>query len=428
MNPLATAEFFIAQKQGAKAKQVLDLMKPYCQTVQQMDACGKLYSDIREFNDALELGLKIYTLASSNEMRWNARVNVIRSYLNLNKPLEALTYIDINEKVNPSDHPNMMDKAMALFLLNRKPEGEAILRKILTEPRSEDIDFRVKFNLGTYDITNGNFKEGMKHVLLDGRRLNIWETYTLPKEKYWQGGIQPGKTILLCAEGGIGDEIINVRFQKHFIERGMKPIWYTSNLDLAKVFNRCGFETVTDLSVFKPDWLWTYSMLVPVFLDLTEEDLWDAPYLTARTPRLRVNKVVGIKYSGNPKYDQDLHRNIPFDELINAIPENYTILSMQLENDIPHPRVTPMKYTLKSWDDTLNLMSGLDLVISSCTSTAHAAGALGIETKVLVPILNYYTWANPTNTSKWYGPNLKILRQQEYDNWRAPLAELKASL
>lgn len=429
MNPLATAEFLIAIKQNDKAKIALDLIKPYAQTIEQIDALGKLYADIREFNDTLELAHRIYALLPNNVDRFDARVNIIRAYLNLNKPKEALTYIKINERERPDDHPNQMDKAMCHFLLDEKDEGEAILRKILTEPHTEDIDFRVNFNLGTYDLRNGKFKDGLRHVLLDGRKLNIWHEFKFPKSQLWEGTPEPGKTIVLCAEGGIGDEIISVRFMKHFRDAGMFPIWYTDRRDIARIFERCGFETVSGLKDIPEDWLWTYSMPAPTYLDLEEKDLWHGPYLSAlnQSPKLPNNgkKRIGIKCMGNPKYDQDLHRTIPLDQLVDCIPEDYEIYSFHVDEDIKHPRVINLKDKIKTWDDTLDYLEQMDLVISSCTSLIHAAGAIGKDSIVIIPILTYYTWAKPERHTAWYGQNLTILRQKEYDNWNAPLKELK---
>lgn len=431
-NPLATAEFFIHIKQNDKAKIVLDLLKPYASNIQEIDQLGKLYADIREFNDTLELAHRIYALVNTPEARFDARVNIIRAYLNLNQPVDALAYININERENPQDHPNLMDKAMAYFLLNRKVEGEAILRKILEEPHTDDIDFRVKFNLGTYDLHNGNFKEGLRHVLLDGRKLNIWHEFKFPQAQLWEGVPQPGKTIVLCAEGGIGDEIISVRFMKHFRDAGMTPVWYTDRKDIAAIFERCGFPTISNLKTLPLDWLWTYSMPAPTYLDLTENELWPGAYLTSgnQTPTLPASgkKKIGIKCMGNPKYDQDLHRTVPFEELIDCIPEDYEIYSFHIDEDFVHPRVIPLKDKIKTWDDTLDYLNQMDVVVSSCTSLIHAAGAIGKTSVVIVPILTYYTWATPGIHSKWYGDNLTVLRQIEYDNWHAPLATLKEML
>lgn len=334
----------------------------------------------------------------------------------------------MNEKVNPSDHPNRMDKAMALFLLNRKTEGEAILRKILEEPHTEDIDFRVRFNLGTYDLANGDFKKGLRHVLLDGRKLNIWETYdSLPRSRLWEGGIQPDKTILMVQEGGIGDEFISIRFQKHFKEVGMKPIWYTNRKDLADIFKRNGFDVITNLNDYRSDWLWCYSMPSPTYLDLDEDNLWYGPYIKPikKAEKLSGKLKIGLKCAGNPKYDQDLNRTIPYKDILDGLPKDATIYSFHIDEDINDLRVIPLKNKIKTWDDTLDFIDQMDYMISSCTSTAHAASAMGKKTIVMVPILNYYLWTKPGKHSKWYSENTILFRQTNHRNWDEPISELK---
>ena len=101
MNPLSTVEFFVHIKQFDKAKIVLDLLKPYASRLEELDQLGKLYAEIREFNDTLELAEKMYALVTTDDAKFDARVNIIRAYLNLNKPREAMVYININEKERP---------------------------------------------------------------------------------------------------------------------------------------------------------------------------------------------------------------------------------------------------------------------------------------------------------------------------------------
>jgi hypothetical protein len=425
-NPLSTVEYFIYIKQFEKAKIVLDLLRPFATKIGELDQLGKLYAEIREFNDTLRLGWQIYNLVTDSQSKYNSRTNIIRAYLNLNRPVEALEQVLINEAEETEDHANMMDKAMCYFLLDKKILGEEILRYVLEQPHSLDIDNRVKFNLGTYDLRNGNFKDGLKQVLLGGRKLNIWHEFKYPKNQLWEGNPIAGKTIVLCAEGGIGDEIISVRFMQHFKILGMKPVWYTDRKDISAIFERNGFDCVTEFKVLPQDWLWTYSMPTPVYLELEESQLWNGPYIKPLpiSDILPGSKKIGIKHSGNPKYDQDLHRTIPIEQLLNSIPEGYTIYSFHVDEDINHPRVTNLREKLTSWDNTLSYLDQMDTVISSCTSLIHAAGAMAKTSIVIVPILTYYTWAYPSKASSWYGDNLTVLRQTAYDNWDEPLEQL----
>lgn len=427
IDALGTAKFFAQAEKFKEAKIALDLVKPYCFNVAQIDAIGKLYSDIREFNDCLELALKLQSMVIDPEDVYNVTSNIIRAYLNLNNPIESLKYIEINERRKPDDHPNLMDKAMAYFLLNRKEEGEKILRQILINPQSQDVENRVKFNLGTYDLAKGNFHEGLKGFLIEGRKLDIWKSFSLPKEKEWKGNICIGKTVLLVAEGGIGDEIINIRFLEHFKKLNMNAVWYTTRKDLAEIFIRNGFSVITNLQDSQRDWLWCYSMTVPYYLNLTEKDLWKKAYLSPQRKKEKLSGrlKIGFKYMGNSKYDQDLHRTIPYKKVLDVLPKDATIYSFHVDEDIEDDRIIPLKDKIKTWDDTLDYLDQMDIIVSSCTGLVHAASAMGNKTIVMVPILNYYVWAYPSRHSSWYSNNTIILRQTEYDNWNAPIEELK---
>ena len=82
------------------------------------------------------------------------------------------------------------------------------------------------------------------------------------------------------------------------------------------------------------------------------------------------------------------------------------------DEDFNHPRVINLKDKIKNWDDTFDYIDQMDIVVSSCTSLIHAAGAMGKLSVVLTPLLNYYTWAIPGHKTKWYNDNLTIFRQK----------------
>ena len=82
---------------------------------------------------------------------------------------------------------------------------------------------------------------------------------------------------------------------------------------------------------------------------------------------------------------------------------------------------------MKTWEDSASIIQGLDLVITSCTSIAHLSAALGKETWVIVPVLPYYTWAIPGETSGWYN-SVRLFRQEKYGAWDAPLQKIEAAL
>lgn len=425
VDALGTAKFFIHTGKKHEANQILDMVLPYCKTMDQYDAIAYVYTKNRNFTRGLDIAKKMLPMAKNPEQMYNLRTNLARAYLNLNKPDQAIKYINTNKVINPDDQTNLMDEAYSLFLLNRKDEGEKILRKIVENPQSQDIYDRCIFNLGSYDLRNGNFKDGIRNFLLGGRKMEIWKSLNIPC-KEWDGSVIHNATILAVAEGGIGDEIINIRFQKHIKDLGMNPVWYTDRKDLAEVFRRNGFNVVTDVNEIQSDWYWYYSMLSPCYLDIDEDDLWYGRYLRANNKPKPSNKIkIGLKISGNPDYDQDLARSIPLDKILEIIPEEYEVYSFHKDEILDHPRVINWMSDGTTWDDTLNKIEEMDFIISSCTSLVHAASAMQKQTFVFVPILKYYLWSNDKIKSPWYSDNTVVLHQIKQDDWNEPIEQLK---
>ena len=89
-------------------------------------------------------------------------------------------------------------------------------------------------------------------------------------------------------------------------------------------------------------------------------------------------------------------------------------------------RIHDLSDKLETWDDTLACIENLDYVITSCTSIAHAAAAMGKKTIILVPISAYYTWSHSGEQSPWYGDNVILLRQQRPRTWDEPIEKLKS--
>lgn len=424
------------------ANNLLDVFGKYAVNIQHYDILAKLYHDIKNYKQAVVYAEKVLAIANSSDQLYAARANLAKLYNHINKPEKALTYLDINAIYTTEYDPEiLLEKVFSLFLLNRKDESEQILRTMLANQHMYDerVLDRVKFNIGTYDLYKGNFQDGLRGFLLNGKKLGIWRDIKLDNTKFWSGEHVPGRDIIIFAEGGIGDELINIRFTKKIKDLGMNPIWYTSRKDVAEIFNINGYYTITELSDVNLDnYLWTYSMSLPIYLNVSMDELWDGPYLKpieldTLPTLLSGNLKVGIRWTGNPRYEQDLHRSVPLELLYNSIKKSVndaTIYSLQRDDGVEqldtftHDIIDLSKH-LTTWKDTLNIINQLDIVITSCTSVAHAAAAMGKRTFIIVPITAYYTWACTNDTTTvWYGDSTTILRQTVIRSWHEPLAQL----
>jgi ADP-heptose:LPS heptosyltransferase len=66
--------------------------------------------------------------------------------------------------------------------------------------------------------------------------------------------------------------------------------------------------------------------------------------------------------------------------------------------------------------ETAALMSALDLVITSDTSVAHLAGALGVPVWVVLQKVPDWRWLLDTPECAWY-PTMRLIRQRVAGDW-----------
>jgi ADP-heptose:LPS heptosyltransferase len=66
--------------------------------------------------------------------------------------------------------------------------------------------------------------------------------------------------------------------------------------------------------------------------------------------------------------------------------------------------------------DTAALIATLDLVISTDTSIAHLAGAMGKPVWILLPHLSDWRWMELTESTPWY-PTARLFRQKSQGDW-----------
>ena len=65
----------------------------------------------------------------------------------------------------------------------------------------------------------------------------------------------------------------------------------------------------------------------------------------------------------------------------------------------------------------------MDLIISTSNTAVHVAGALGVPTYVMVPIVPNWRWGFEGQTAPWY-PNLRLFRQTSFREWESVIAEV----
>lgn len=290
---------------------------------------------------------------------------------------------------------------------------------------------RATFNRGWYEMMRGDLLEGF-HCLDYGRWEKVFGDQPLPTNKpIFHGEDIRGKHLLMCSEGGLGDEIINVRFAKNFAQLGAK-VTVTCDPSLMSVFSRVPGVSSVVAHRAAPDIyhdFWVPAMSAGSVLNITYGSLSGSPYLSMdpeydkKWKQIVATKFrpgdlkVGLRFYGNPEFEHEQLRRFPQAELINCLDGQPWVNLQKEETDLP----------LQSWEDTLGLINQLDVVITSCTSVAHASAALGKETWVLTPVMPYYVWAKPGRDSAWYD-SVRLFRQAKFGSWENVFAEVKQAL
>lgn len=295
---------------------------------------------------------------------------------------------------------------------------------------------RHSFNRGWFLLQQGQYQEGCK-LLENGRYLNVYGGgFLKTAAPLWNPEEHPveGKTIILSLEGGFGDEIIHVRFAQYLKTKGFDKVIVAAAPELHSVFARVkGVDRVIQrdqahtvahdywIPGFSAGWVTgnTFDTIDPgpyLSVESNSSLVWDT--LIQSNDKIKV----GIRWAGNPKFEHQQFRLFPSQFLTSLSRyKELDIFSFQRDHhtvNLPEG-ITDLQHLLISWEDTLAAISKMDLIITSCTSIAHAAAALGKPTWVVVPILPYHTWAwdAPKSTVSPFYSSVTLYRQQKPKEW-----------
>lgn len=412
------------------ASKVLEVFEENANCLADYDTLGELSIKAKHNDIRLRAAQYSYTNCTDSTQLYKARENLYKTYNALNYPEKALFYIELNLKLKPNDPETLMNKAFNLALLGDRQAAKLILENIKTKD-AKQLEL-LEHASYYWQLKSGDTAKGIENFITKFKPENILLDKSVGM-KFWDGGVFPGKTIIINGEGGIGDEIINIRFLNWFKKFNMKPILFSSfyrfRPDIVNMFRRNGFEVETSHKFFKKEYLWTHMMSLPAYMRLTEDELWDGKYLQPirkEKNKLQDNKFkIGIKCNGNPYFDQDIYRKIPIEKILNILPENVSVYFFDKENT--HPKCINLIDKLDTWEDTLDYIDQMDIIVSSCTSLVHAAGAMGKRTIVITPISEYYTWTSTRTdeSTPWYGDNFSVVRQTKVRDWEEPLNRAK---
>lgn len=434
---LRTIYFLLNNDKNDVAINLLDIISPFRNDVNFLNWKAMIEHDAKKYSRAFETCEKILKLVENSGSYSNAG----KAAYKVNKLDVSKKYLETAIKIDPNDPMPVLDYAVTVATMGEFDKALDIIENIDVSKLDEKNSKTVSFNKGWHYIRKGDFKKGIS-LLHIGREINVWGSHSRKyKKPMWNGETQKNKKILIVGEAGIGDEVINSRFSKNIKDRGMIPIMSTVHKNVSMLSSVPYLEKVIDCSEIDNEEYdyWVPCMDLPYVLNIDQSEIIKTPYIFAKNEYVeKWSKIikstkkynVGIRWMGNPLYELDLARTLPI-ELFDIF-KNLDIQFFSLQKDDGFPLKLPKDVIdiapqLKSWDDTMGAIMNCDFIITSCTSITHVAGALGKNTKAIIPLLPYYTWADMKKDSYWY-ENVKLYRQKEWKKWDAPFYELLEDL
>lgn len=306
-------------------------------------------------------------------------------------------------------------------------------------------------SLGQLLLKLGRLEKGWQHC--EARyHPDIGERSTIPPNlpfPQWQGESLKGKSLVIWYEQGFGDEIQFCRYVSVLKSQGAKYITWVCKKPLKpllktlkEVDSVIAKEEIATIAFHD---YWVFALSVPLYCNTTLTNIpATVPYLYANPEQQ--NKIaselksitefkVGICWKGNPLYKADAERSpgiSPFKPLFNLSGVKFFTLQ-------PNTREEFILNTGKSgvdrgheinsanFEEATALIMNLDLVITSCTSICHLAGALGKPVWIVLPLAADWRWLMDREDSPWY-PNARLFRQTTAGDWQEVFQRVEVQL
>ncbi|MGZ4977081.1 MAG: DUF6165 family protein [Methylobacter sp.] len=300
------------------------------------------------------------------------------------------------------------------------------------------------------DYAEAYWNKSLLNLLLgdyeQGWRLYEWrwnlEPFTSTKRNFqqplWLGEESiEGKTILLHSEQGLGDTILFCRYAAMVAALKVNVVIEVPKSLVSLISGLKGHFTIVEEGGLLPDFdVYCPLMSLPLALKTTIETIpLVVPYLYAKDEFLNAVAAdlddlsgykIGLCWQGSKTHKADAERSPglePFKKLFEVSGTYFFTLQTGSRAEFSNAAGASAvdlgheidELTLP-FEETAALIMHLDLVITSDTSIAHLAGALGKTVWIVLPYMAEWRWLIDREDSPWY-PNARLFRQRQRGDW-----------
>ncbi len=381
-----------------------------------------------------------------------ALVNLGLSLRDQGDPEQALPILEHALRLAPDHVDALFNTALASIDTGASEAAYVLLGRVL-ELDADHAEAHTQ--RGFLLLRRGDFAAGWREYAWRMRAPD-WGAQAQYSYPHWQGESLSGKSVLVRAEQGLGDQIMFASCLPEVLSQARHTV-IECDPRLAGLFAR----SFPAAAVYRyrvsgePDWLPEQApdfqvhggSLPGVLRNRTADFPRHRGYLVpdparvaawrARLAALGPGLNIGIAWRGGTPRTRQAARSLTLDTLlpILSLPQaNFVSLQYDPSSDEITTQRVRHGVTIHEWpqkiadmDETAALVASLDLVITVCTTVAHMSGALAKTAWVMVPVVAEWRYLERGVTIPWY-PALRLFRQQRRGEWSDVIAAVHAEL
>lgn len=383
---------------------------------------------------------RAYAIEPDSEVIQGNLANILTDLGNYEEALELRAKL---LKSRPNDQGNKAMIGKALRAMGRYDEGIAHLEKAIEE-HPDYAEMRIQ--LALTQLAKGDYANGFDNYAAR------WDTGELTRREIdkpeWDlKSPLDGKRILVVPEQGFGDTITFARFIPELRRFNPARVMMFTERPMQRILSKVKGVDWSGLSLPEGEDYDTYVHM----MDLPRLAFHRDPEVPAPTrlfvpqdSRDRAKAIlrpfdktlnVGLVWCGSLTYRGNAFRSFSHRDYYPLL----EVPGVSYFNLYKGPRADNMvadgagsaffdvARSERDFGDSAAMMQGLDLVITSCTVTAHLAGSLGVRTWVLLHWDAFWLWEVSREDSPWY-PNVRLFRQDKPMDWAGVIDRVKTAL
>jgi tetratricopeptide (TPR) repeat protein len=305
------------------------------------------------------------------------------------------------------------------------------------------------FNRANLELLTGDFAGGWRDYEWRESKPELGSSgKDLQRLLAWRYEIQ-GKSVLVRWEQGLGDTIQFCRYAELLQDAGAKVLFAPQARLIGLMASLSGSIELVDADDQSLSFDYQVPLMsLPLIFETNAETIPSKiPYLFASQDRVerwgdRIGGhgfKIGICWHGTSTFQTHRNRSFSvssFEELAKI--SGVRLISLQKGDAEDQLRTLPPGMVVEvlgddfdagadAFLDTAAAMRCLDLVITSDTSIAHLAGALGVQTWVALQYVPDWRWMLDRSDSPWY-PSMRLFRQATPGDWNSVFAQFRTVL